>query len=100
LGINGSAVCVSVCQTLTPVTFNKWPLIFPCIQNTVGICKHVTFLIPYKVSFMLVTHGKFIYISIKISDILVLTVCLKLVNFTFSILPVFPLKYQLVLSHM
>jgi hypothetical protein len=68
LGTSGSAVCVSVCQTLTPGTFNNWPVILPCIQNTLGICKHVTFLIPYKVSFMLVTHCKFIYVSIQISE--------------------------------
>jgi hypothetical protein len=90
LGTDGSTVFVLVFQTLIPGTFNNWPVILPCIQNTVGICKHVTFLIPYKVSFMLVTHCKFIYVSIQISDILVLTVFESLLILHFKYYQFFP----------
>jgi hypothetical protein len=48
------------------------------------ICLHITILILYEVNCTLVTLLKFIQPSIQVSDILVITDCLKLINFLFS----------------
>jgi len=39
-------------------------VILPCIENNVGICEKMTSLIPYKITFMMVTFRKLIYTSL------------------------------------
>jgi hypothetical protein len=62
----------------------------PPLQNTPGICKHITILILDHYSSRLV-----IYISIQVSNVLVLVLSYKLINF-FSLLCILYLflKYQ------
>jgi len=64
-------------------------VILPSVQNIVGICKQITIIIFYYVSYRLVTFRKFIYASIHISHIFVLTVRFKLINLFFQIFPPF-----------
>jgi hypothetical protein len=64
-------------------------IILPPIQNTVGICKQITILHFYHISSRLVTLLEFIYTPVQISNILILTVCFKLINFVFQIFPLF-----------
>ena len=52
-----------------------------------AISKQIAILLLYEVSSSLVTFLKIIYDYVKVHSILVLTVCLNLVKFTFQILP-------------
>jgi hypothetical protein len=61
-------------------------MIPPPSQDTVGVCNQIAFLILYYISSRLVTVFKVIDAPIQVSDILVLTVCFKLINFSFQIL--------------
>jgi len=56
-------------------------MIPPSSQNTVDVCSHITLLILYDISSRLVTLPKVIDVAIQASDILVRTVCFKLINF-------------------
>jgi uncharacterized membrane protein YesL len=55
----------------------------------VEICKQVTILIIYEVSSKAVTPLKFIYSTIHVSTVLVLTVRCRLINFFCQIFPLF-----------
>jgi hypothetical protein len=50
------------------------------IQNIAGFCKQLTILTFYQVSSRLITLLKSIYSSVEVSDILVLTLCFKLIT--------------------
>ena len=62
-------------------------VILPPIQNTVGFCKQVPFLILYYRNYKLITPHKFIDSSVHFCNIPVLSVCFKSINFAFQILP-------------
>src|SRR5215470_4898626 len=64
-------------------------MIPPPSQNTVGVCNQV---ILYYTSSRLVPPLKLIDTPIEVSDILVLTACLKFINFCFQIFLLFFLK--------
>ena len=59
----------------------------PPSQNTVGVCNQITLVILYYISSRLVTLLKVIDVPLKVSDILVLTVSSKFINFSFSDIP-------------
>ena len=56
----------------------------PPIQNTVGICNQITLLILYYISSGLLTLFKVTDAPTQVSDIFDLTVCFKLINFSFQ----------------
>jgi hypothetical protein len=58
-------------------------------QNTVGVCNQVALLILYYISSRLVPPLKIVDTPIQVSDVLVLTVCLKLIKFSFQIFLLF-----------
>ena len=95
LGISGPAVCISVCLTsVNPMYYKQLrDVIPPNSQNVEGVCNHITLLI---LSSRLVTLLKVTDAAIQISDILVLTVCFKFINFSFQIFPLFSMKCLLV----
>jgi hypothetical protein len=55
----------------------------------VGVCNQITLFILYYISSRLVTLLKVIDAPIQVCDILVLTVCFKLINFSYQIFPLF-----------
>ena len=52
-----------------------------------GVCNQITLVILYYISSRLVTLLKVIDVPLKVSDILVLTVSSKFINFSFSDIP-------------
>jgi hypothetical protein len=60
---------------------------FSPIQDILGICYHITILILYNINYGLVPFLKFSYASVQISNIFVLIISFKLVNFAFQIFP-------------
>ena len=64
-------------------------IIPPPSQNIVGVCNQITLLMLYYITSRLVTLVKVTDAPIQVSDILVLTVCFKLINFSFLTLPLF-----------
>jgi len=52
-------------------------------QNTLGVCKLITLLIPHSISSRLVTLLKFTVASIQVTNIFGLTVSFKFLNFRF-----------------
>jgi hypothetical protein len=64
-------------------------MIPPPNQNTVVVCNKITLLILYYSSSRLLTLLKVIDAPIQVSDILVLTVCFKFINFSFQIFLLF-----------
>jgi hypothetical protein len=54
------------------------------VQNDVGIWKQIAILIFYQAISRLVILLKYIYFSVQLYNILVYTVCSKLINFVFS----------------
>ena len=71
-------------------------MIPPSSQNTVGVCNQITLLIPYCTGFRLATLLKVNDATIKVSDIRVLTVSFKFLNFSFQIFLLFVLECLLV----
>jgi hypothetical protein len=61
----------------------------PFIRNIMGVCKPITILILHQVTSRLVTPLKLIYSSIQVSNVLVLAVLCKLINFVFQTFPLF-----------
>jgi len=60
--------------------------IFPPIQDILGICYQITFLILYNINSRFVTFLKFIYASLQISNVIVFIVTFLLINIAFQIL--------------
>lgn len=80
------AVCTSVYLiSLTPCTSTTNRMVLPPTHNKLEVCKKIS-------------HLKFMYASIQVSNILALTVCCKLINFTFQIF--LPLTYEISSSFM
>jgi len=69
---------------------NLAEVILLSIRDIAGICKQVTIFIIYKDISMLVTLPRYIYASMKVSDIIVLTVHFKMINFLKTFLLFFP----------
>jgi len=63
--------------------------VLPLSQNTVGVCNQTTLLVIYYTSSRLVTLLKVIDAPIQVSDIIDITVCFKLINFSFQIFLLF-----------
>jgi hypothetical protein len=64
----------------------------PPFQGFVSHCNQIMLLTLYEVSYRLVTFLIFIYTSAIASNIFVLTVCSKRINFVFQIFPLLFLK--------
>jgi len=58
-------------------------IIPPPSQNIVVVCNQITLLMLYYITSRLVTLVKVTDAPIQVSDILVLTVCFKFINFSF-----------------
>jgi hypothetical protein len=65
-------------------------VVLPPVPNIVRICKQITILILQKVTSMLLTPLKGIYLSTEVSNVLVLIVPCKLTN---SVLQIYLLLY-------
>jgi hypothetical protein len=61
----------------------------------VGVCNQITLLILYYIISRLVTLLKVTDATIQVSDILVVTVCFKLINFSFQIFLEHSQKYNI-----
>src|SRR5215470_13183680 len=80
----------SLPNIISPVDIQQLgEMIPPPSQNTVGVCNQVTLLILYYFSSRLVPPLKRNDTPIQVSEILVLTVCFKFINFSFQIFPLF-----------
>jgi hypothetical protein len=90
-GTDGSAVCTSNLLNITDTMHSQSlrKIVLRPGKNVVGICKQITILILHEVASMLVATIKLIYSSIQVTDVLVLTVRCKLINFAFQIFPLF-----------
>jgi hypothetical protein len=74
---SGSAVCL---PNIVKLMWLTKTVLLP-IQNTAGICKQIKIIIFHQVSPSSVALLKFIYASVQVYNILVLSVCFKLINF-------------------
>jgi hypothetical protein len=81
-GTSASAVSISVClTTLTPRTFNSREKCFlHLVHNTVGVCNPITLLSLYYISSRLVNLLQITDDTVKVSDILDITVSFKFIN--------------------
>jgi len=70
-------------------------VIFPLVQNTVGICKQITILVFYQTNYRWVAILNFFY-ALNKSNTFVLTVHFRLNNFVFQIFPFLLLNILLV----
>jgi hypothetical protein len=59
-------------------------MIPPPNQNTVTVCKQITLLILYYISYRLVTYLKVIDSSLKVSDKFYFTISFTFINFSFQ----------------
>ena len=64
-------------------------MIPPPSQNLVGVYNQITLLMLYYITSRLATLVKVLDALTKVSDILVLTVCFKFINFNFPTFPLF-----------
>ena len=60
------------------------------IRYLAGICRYITIFIRAEVSSRSITHFKFFYVSTLFSNILLISVCFKLINSIFQIYFFFP----------
>ena len=70
-GTSSPALCISVLPNITNPIYieHLTEMVPPPNHNTVGVCNHITSLIPYYISSRLVTPRKVIYAPTEVSDI-------------------------------